>query len=271
MNKILPFINPIQWIKAGNFARKNKRFDKSSYDLELYLYSQILSNDMLHYGYFENPHTPPETISLKDIEDAQLSYANLLLEKVIDKQSPVLDIGCGMGGLSNMISIQNDKVESLTPNKNQIHFIRKRFPQLTTHNYKYENFKTKHKYGTIINSESLQYIDLDQAIAKSNSIIKENGRWIICDYFSNEKKGNNQKPHHLETFLKKAKSNGWTIATKTDITANILPTMAYVDMLANRFLIPFKHFAYEKLRFKKPHLFFLTEKIRSGFDKKITH
>ena len=40
-------------------------------------------------------------------------------------------------------------------------------------------------------------------------------------------------------------------------------------MYVERFLKPFKHFAYEKLRFKKPWLYYLTNELRSSIDQKI--
>lgn len=54
MSPITPFINPIEWVRAYRFNKQNAKFDKSSYDLELYLYSKILNNNMLHWGYFED-------------------------------------------------------------------------------------------------------------------------------------------------------------------------------------------------------------------------
>ena len=58
-----------EWIKAYQFHQANAKFDKSTYDLELYLYSKVLKSDMLHYGYFENIDIAAEDISLKAIED----------------------------------------------------------------------------------------------------------------------------------------------------------------------------------------------------------
>jgi hypothetical protein len=40
-------------------------------------------------------------------------------------------------------------------------------------------------------------------------------------------------------------------------------------MYVERFLLPFRHFAYEKLRFKKPWLYYLTGKLRDSIDKKV--
>ena len=50
---ILKFMNPLEWVRAYRFHRKTKAFDKSEFDLELYFYSKVLKNDMLHYGYFD--------------------------------------------------------------------------------------------------------------------------------------------------------------------------------------------------------------------------
>ncbi|NND95351.1 MAG: methyltransferase domain-containing protein [Flavobacteriales bacterium] len=268
MKGLYPFLNPLEWIKARKFARQNAKFDKSSYDLELFLYSKMLTNNMLHYGYFDDIDTRPETISFEQFEYAQMRYAENIIEHLDHKEDLVLDVGCGMGGLSQLLSEKGFKVESLTPNKNQIEFINANHPHLTTYDCKYEDLKTSKKYGTVINSESLQYISLKAAFQKTESIILPKGKWVIVDYFSLEKKGENQRPHHIDTFYKEAGSFGWKITYEQDITPNILPTLKYVEMYVNRILLPVKHFAYEKLRYKSPRIFYLSRKVRESVDKK---
>lgn len=237
--------------------------------MELYLYSRILKSRMLHYGYFEDTEIAPEDISLRMIEEAQVRYASKIVDFVSNPDAEVLDVGCGMGGLSLMLHEKGFKVNSLTPNKNQIDFLRRNHPFLTTHHCKYEDFNTKTKFGTIINSESLQYILLDDAFRKSEELILPGGKWIIIDYFSKEKKEENQLPHHLDSFLAKVKEYDWEIIHQEDVTNNILPTIRYVDMLVKRILEPAKHFAYEKLRYKKPRLFYLSNRLRAKIDKKV--
>ena len=85
MKNLYPFINPIQWIRARKFAKQNAKFDKSSYDLELFLYSKILTNNMLHYGYFEDINIKPETISFKQFEEAQIKYAEIIISHIENK------------------------------------------------------------------------------------------------------------------------------------------------------------------------------------------
>ena len=95
MSNITPFLNPFEWFRAYKYHKANAKFDKSQYDLELFLYSRILKNNMLHYGYFEDPDINPEDISLKMVEDAQENYANNIINQIKDEEHMILDVGCG--------------------------------------------------------------------------------------------------------------------------------------------------------------------------------
>lgn len=271
MSNLSPFFNPLEWVKAYQFHTQNSKFDKSSYDLELYLYSKILTNNMLHYGYFDDINTAPETISFKQIEEAQVRYAENIINQIKDNEHPILDVGCGMGGLGEMMHKAGLKaIEVLTPNKNQIEFINKTYPYLKSHNCKFENYPaTEKKFGTVINSESLQYINLDDAFDKLESIMLPDGRWIIVDYFRLTDTGISKSAHMLEDFKAKVAAHNWSIVYEQDITLNVLPTLKYAYMYVERFLLPIKHFGLEKLRFKKAWLYYLTGRFRESIDKKI--
>lgn len=224
---------------------------------------------MLHYGYFSDPEVKPEEISIKDIENAQVLYSQKIIDQITHTKDAILDVGCGMGGLAK-IMIQNKlNVDVLTPNSNQINYIRKTYPELKYYHSKFENLDSRNKYKTIIHSESLQYIDLDSAFEKASSIILEKGKWIITDYFRITDEGINKSGHRLKDFRDKAQAYKWKITLESDITENILPTLKYINMYATRFLFPLKHFAFEKLRFKRPKLFFMTQKLRDSVDQKI--
>ena len=271
MNKnITIFFNPINWFKAYQYHKQNSNYDKSSYDLELYLYSKILKNDMLHWGYFEDINIAPDAISVKDVEEAQMKYAENIMHLIDDKQGLVLDVGCGMGGLSAMLKQNGINVEALTPNVNQKNHIETKYQGLICHHAKFEDFNSEQKYKTIINSESLQYINLDSAIEHVDRFLEVGGKWIIVDYFRKNQDGINKSGHLEETFLSKIANKGWKVTYEKDITLNVLPMSKFIYMYAERFLIPLKHFAFEKLRFKKAWLYFLTENLRSGIDKKMT-
>ncbi len=267
-NKFLPFLNPVNWVKAYRFHKNNARYDKSSYDLELYLYSQILKNDMLHYGYFEDPSIQPEDISFKDLESAQIRYAEKIAAEV-SKEGKVLDAGCGTGGLSGILLRNGVNAEALTPDRNQVSYINRKYPELTCHHTKFENFDQEGTYQTIIHSESLQYIRLEEAFQQVNRLMPDSGKWIVVDYFRTRKDARHPSGHLLDDFLQLAEKNNWKISKQEDITDNALPTLRFINMFAERFLIPLRHFAYEKLRYKKAWLYFLSSNIRESVNAKI--
>jgi cyclopropane fatty-acyl-phospholipid synthase-like methyltransferase len=270
MNYLLHFLNPFQWFKAYQFQKENAIYDKSSYDLELYLYSKILKNDMLHYGYFEDENISPNKISLDDLENAQIQYSENIANQIKDVENTVLDVGCGMGGFANLMLGKGLKVEVLTPNKNQINHIKTKYPNLKYYHTKFENLKTEMTYGTIINSESLQYINLDDAFLKVDNLLKSGGRWIITDYFRLHENGKNKSGHLLNDFKKQIEEKGWEIVFEQDITPNVLPTLHFVNMYVQRFFLPVKHFAFEKLRFKSPKIFYMTQIFQEKINAKIT-
>lgn len=268
-NAFLPFVNPVKWVKAYRFHKQNSKYDKSCYDLELYLYSRILKNDMLHFGYFNDIDIKPEKISIELLEEAQINYANHIIEKIEIKDKPILDVGCGMGGLAKLLLGKGLTVEVVTPNKNQIDYIKCKYNNLPNHHCKFERFESTQMFGTIINSESLQYINLNEAISKIDKLLLPGGRWIVVDFFRIQDTGVNRSGHMLGTFKGKLDEHGWKIVHEQDITLNVLPTLSFLNMYLDRFIFPLKHYAFEKLRFKKAWLYYLTGNLREKIESKI--
>ena len=82
----------------------NRKATKRLYDdHRLELYNKILPSDFLHYGFFDDAEIAPEAMSLSSITQGQTRYAELLIDLAGSAADPVLDIGCGMGGLSRML------------------------------------------------------------------------------------------------------------------------------------------------------------------------
>ena len=271
MNSFLKkIINPAELLRAYRFHKNQSKHIKSSEDLELMLYSKIIRNDMLHYGYFDDININADSISIKDLENAQMRYVELIIEQILDNQKNVLDVGCGMGGLSKILKDNGIKVQSLTPDDNQKKHIENKYSELIVHHTKFEDFKTDEKFGTIINSESLQYIDLDTAFNSVSNILSNDGRWIITDYFRINDDGINKSGHMHKDFLESVKRNGWTIIHKNDMTLNALPTLKFAITFIDRFIKPLALFTNEKLKYKQGWLFYLTQELRGDLSKKST-
>ena len=267
--KYLQLLNPVKWAKAHSLKKKDEKYDKSKSDLELNLYSKILKNDMLHYGYFEDPTIAAESISIQSVEDAQIKYAQNIIDLITDKDGLILDVGCGMGGLSAILMEQNFKVEALTPNKNQCRHIKSKYKTIPVHNCKFEDVAETNKYKTVINSESFQYINLEKGLAKINAITDPGAKWIITDYFRLHNEGISRSSHLLNDFIETIDKSNWKIIYIKDITPNILPMLRFLNLYVERFIVPIKNFAFEKLKYKQGFLYHLTQELRDGMDHKI--
>lgn len=269
MKDISPFFNPLEWYRALRFRRRNAICNKSSYDHELYLYSTMLKSRMLHFGYFDDPSIKPESISIEMVEDMQRRYARLIIEQLSVDSGPVLDVGCGLGGLAEMIAARGLEVEMLTPDRNQIEFIVKHYPGIKSHSCRYEDFVPNRQYNTIINSESFQYIKLDDAFRKSSEVLTSIGKWIITDFFRLHDCGASKSYCMLDDFRGMIDKYNWRIIRELDITPNILPTLELAYMYMERFLFPLKHYGYEKLRYKHPCIYYLSGRLRGSLDRKL--
>ncbi|MFY0673299.1 MAG: methyltransferase domain-containing protein [Bacteroidia bacterium] len=265
---VLPLINPFKWIKAGKWKRNQPKYERAKGDLELKLYSKLLNTDMLHYGYFDDPNTDPLYISIGDVERAQIRYAEKIAEEVTQKDSLVLDVGCGMGGLSNILVKSGFSVEALTPDINQKKHIDAKYPMVKCHHMKFEDFKERKQFGTIINSESIQYIDLKKAFGLVEELMEENGRWIITDYFRLHKKGKSKSGHTFDSFKKELANGPFEIEKEIDITPNCVPTLKLVNLYIERFVVPGADFGVAKMKIKLPKLFYMTQDIRDAISKK---
>lgn len=266
---LLSLLNPVHWLRAYAFQRQQPRFDKAAGDLELQFYAQIFKNGMLHYGYFDDPHVAPESVSLQALEDAQVAYAHQIIDLIADREGRVLDVGCGMGGLAAMLRARNFAVEALTPNGGQKRHFDTQYPAIPCHWTTFEDFHSDHRFGTIINSESLQYIDLAGAFRGVDRLLAPGGRWIVADYFRRAPSRKRRSGHVYDDFAARVEANGWKTIVHRDITDHVLPTLKVVTMYADRFLRPLEDFAFEKLRRRRAWLYYLTRDLRGALQVKL--
>lgn len=202
---------------------------------------------------------------------AQFRYAELILEKVADRDSPVLDVGCGMGGLIKLMLDKGLSPVALSPDKNQINYIKSKYARVPVIESRFEDIPPEeqtNRYGTVITSESLQYLKLDAVLPLLEKLLKPGGRWIACDYFrigeAREKSG-----HRWDDFEQHILSSGWTFVHQQDITLNVLPTISYAYMWGNNIARPVLDFALEKLQTKHPGAHYLLEEAIDEINEKV--
>ena len=233
---------------------------KAADDPQLQLYSELLPGDFLHYGFFDDVTLSPDRISIRDLQLAQTRYADEILRHVQDAAAPVLDAGCGMGGLVGRMLQAGFQPMALTPNHAQIDYVRKKYPSVPYFQGKFEALpavKFASVFGTVLMAESFQYMRIERTLPAISRILRPGGRWVICDYFRSTDQG--RKPHLWSSFQNALKSTDLKIIFERDITLNVLPTIAYVHMLGERLAAPLVNFVIAKLRRKRPAIHHLLQ------------
>jgi cyclopropane fatty-acyl-phospholipid synthase-like methyltransferase len=246
-----------------NLSRDKKKKKRPRIDLTLKLFSKILPGDFLHYGYFEDANRSPEEISINDMVQAQIDYANLLISKIKDKDSPVLDVGCGMGGLIGLLLKRGYTPAALTPDLFQIEYVKKKYPETEILSTKFEHMpleKYKSHFGTVIMSESLQYLKIEKSLRVMDTVLAPGGTWIVSDYFK-KRKTRLASGFFWEAFNDQIEQAGWKISYSKDITTNTLPFLNFILMWSRRLLIPLMELVLDNFRISRPGIYYLVEEV----------
>lgn len=254
---------PCNWLPFLRCFRLRSGASKSVDDASLKLYGQILPGGFLNYGYSEDPARPPEKIDIDAIQQAQVRYGERLVDLVQDKESRVLDAGCGMGGLVGLLLKRGLQPTALTPNRTQVRRVHEDFPGVPMIEGRLEEIplpEFRHTFGTVITAESFQYMKLPIALEVIEQILKPGGRWILCEYFRITPAAH-KSGHLWNDFTAALEQRGWRIVSQQDITANVLPTIAFAHMFGQRFGLPIAQFVTERLERKRPALHFLLQDV----------
>lgn len=260
--------NPKHLLQAAKLQRNRKRDRRTYDDAQLKFYAEILPADFLHFGYFDDIDTRPENMSLNAMLEGQRRYAEVVLDQVADHRNPVLDVGCGMGGLSAMLMERGFCPVALTPDRLQVSYIRGKYPSVSIIASKFEDLCPKEhagRYGTVLTAESLQYLKLDRAMPLMAQILRPGGRWIACDFFY-RKPSREKSCHNWDEFSDQLSRAGWRVSYQKEITHNVLPTLKFAHMWAVRFGVPLMNFAFLKFRKKQPGLHYLFQTVLSGVE-----
>jgi SAM-dependent methyltransferase len=172
----------------------------------------------IHYGYYEN-----------DLDDIKVAQDNLYLQirdLIPAGVESVLDVGGGIGGVSNHLCRDGYRQLCIVPDPALIAAGIKRFPRVRFLEGTAESFQTAGKYDAAILIESDQYFsNKPQAIANVVRHLSMNAPIIFAEECSLESE------HPLpreESLIANLKAGGYALDTRIDISRNVIPTCRYV-------------------------------------------
>ena len=114
----------------------------------------------------------------------------------------------------------------------------------------------------------MQYIRLKNAFEIVNQILEPGGQWIIADYF-NKDDSYKMTGHLWEDFEKEIKASNFNIVYNIDITPNVYPTLAFLQMMGEQLGLPLYEFTKEKLQLKLPYPYYILQEVIGELDLKI--
>lgn len=251
--------------------RQRHRHKKTYYnDIALRLAEKLLGLKHLHYGYFDEG----DQINLSTLPYAQEAYAQQLLGFVPQDVHRILDVGCGTGGMAQVLVQHGYEVTCIAPDPYLIHkTLENTNGKVTTRTDLYENVQDlpSEYFDLILMSESCQYVKVKEGWEQNSKYLRPGGYVLVSDFFKLREISRpniSKSGHMLEAYLQAADEQGYLLMTKRDITVRVAPTMDIYNNLIQTKLFPVGEALVEFLYRRYP---FLSKSVQLGFGKKISN
>ena len=181
----------------------------------------------LHYGYW----TSDMEVDIANLHLAQDKYTEFVISHIPDGVKTILDVGCGTGQIARKLLDVGYEVDCVCPSP----FLKKRASELLgsrSHIFEcfYENLQTANRYDMVLFCESLQYIDMEQALSNTNKSLNKGGYLLICDVFKKDIKSEKIMGggHKLTDFYDLIGKSSFRLIENMDITGE---TASNIDLL----------------------------------------
>ena len=124
-----------------------------------------------------------------DAWDQNRFYQNLILKFVPKACRNALDIGCGTGEFTRLLSKRARRVVGIDISEKMIQqAIERNFAvNIVYQTADFEKFETKERFDLIISIAALHHLELEAALKKTESLLAQNGVLVILDLY--ERKG----------------------------------------------------------------------------------
>ncbi len=112
--------------------------------------------------------------------------------------------------------------------------------------------------GLHVDAGLRQALFVDPALPVIQAVLRPGGSWVACDYFLTRPSAK-RTCHDWNAFVARVTAAGWRLAYEQDVTAHVLPFLAFLHMMATRFGLPLMDSAVLHLRRKQPGLHHLLD------------
>lgn len=239
------------------FLRSLDKHNKALDPMHL-MYDNVLKSGYLHFGYWPTEKAREAGV-LDAFCSAQERFAAELLACLPPGTHRVLDVGAGMGRLSQEMTTRGHTVTAVTPSSVQAEHIATRYPAVTVKQGLFQDVGptlTPGSYDVLVFSESFRYMPLDRAVPLFDRLLSKNGRVVIGDWFAQNTATHGRGHDHNEAvFRKLAQTHGWAIESERDVTQNILPTLTLAQEILCGLYLPLAGLVLSKFAQKRPRLF----------------
>ncbi|OGS19868.1 MAG: hypothetical protein A2252_05000 [Elusimicrobia bacterium RIFOXYA2_FULL_39_19] len=247
-------------------GKRNKADSKEiGLDLGIILSKYFFKTEHLHYGYW----TKDLEVDPFNLAKAQDNHTNFIVSNIPDGTKTILDVGCGIGKLSQRFISLGYKPECVSPSKLLTKYAREILGgDILIHECKYEDLHTDKRYDLIVFSESYQYVDLVKSFENSLKYLNTGGHILICDFFKTDAKGESALGggHHLKEFYETAKRYPLKMLKDIDITREAAPNLKLIDDFLTKVGVPVWQALLDYMDKKSP---FVSKIIKWKFRKKI--
>jgi 2-polyprenyl-3-methyl-5-hydroxy-6-metoxy-1,4-benzoquinol methylase len=205
--------------------------------------SQVLKMKSFHFGYWDE--TAGEDINLTSLLKAQDRYTELLLSQIQEGTKSILDVGCGIGEISDILGDKGYSVTAISPELPPEVTFKNSTSRFRFIQSKFEDFQSDQAYDLILMSESHNYFDHEIGFNQCKKLLAPDGHLIVSGLFKRDDVPFDKakildalvKSHELE-FIKMAEDKGLKLLRNEDITENVLPTLVFAHRRLKEHVFP---------------------------------
>lgn len=178
----------------------------------------------MHYGWF--PEGRFERASLDTLRTAQRLFLDHVLEIVPTDAAEVLDVGTGTGDVAVALAERGHRVMTISPDPDQARWVKGHVgPRLRFMPLRFEDLPDEPRFDCIVFSESANYVDLENLLARSRELASPEATLVIAAPLATGRSDVFTDMHTVAEFQRLVERSSWQTVHEYDATQYVAPTL----------------------------------------------